>query len=60
MHRLVTQKTAGNCTVEVANGGGFGLGAAYMRNFYITFNVDDFTISFSEVNYTDEIDIVAI
>jgi hypothetical protein len=66
--RLVTKIGPQHCVTFILPGIGGGgtaevatnFGAPFLRNVYATFNLDDLTVSFSQVKYTDKQDIVAI
>lgn len=62
---LVVDHGNGHCTAPIGNNGpsSNGIGALadpFLRNTYITFNDDDFTITMAQARYTQEQDIVPL
>lgn len=72
MNRFVSELTGdGVCGTYASGGGGNGTGGSvdlfgatwgspFVRSVYVTYNIDDFTVTASNVRYTDEEDIVKI
>lgn len=56
---LVTEWAAGQCIVSVDGGQGV-FGAPFLRNVLSVYDNEKLTVSFSQVRYTDEEDIVAL